>query len=77
MSKNSQTSIETSAPQQTGGFIIKHYFGFSNITRADKKGFLLAHSQMICVQSCFTVPRYVFLIGFHISSSKIEILNKI
>ena len=31
-SNNSQISIETSAPQQAGGFIIKYYFGISNIT---------------------------------------------
>ena len=31
-SNNSQISIETSAPQQAGGFIIKCYFGISNIT---------------------------------------------
>ena len=29
---NSRFSIETSAPQQAGGFIIKHYLGISNIT---------------------------------------------
>ena len=27
----SLTAIETSTPQQAGGFIIKHYFGISNI----------------------------------------------
>ena len=43
MSNDSQISIETSAPQQAGGFIIKYYFGILNITAADKKGFLLAH----------------------------------
>ena len=31
-SDNSQISIETSGPQQAGGFIIKYYFGISNIT---------------------------------------------
>ena len=31
-SNNSQISIEKSAPQQAGGFIIKCYFGISNIT---------------------------------------------
>ena len=31
-SNNSQISHETSAPQQAGGFIIKYYFGISNIT---------------------------------------------
>ena len=31
-SNNSYISIETSAPQQAGGFIIKYYFGISNIT---------------------------------------------
>ena len=31
-SNNSYISNETSAPQQTGGFIIKYYFGISNIT---------------------------------------------
>ena len=31
-SNNSQISIGTSAPQQAGGFIIKYYFGISNIT---------------------------------------------
>ena len=30
-SNNSYISIETSAPQQAGGFIIKYYFGISNI----------------------------------------------
>ena len=29
---NSKISIETSAPQQAGGFIIKRYFGISNVT---------------------------------------------
>ena len=28
---NSKISIETLVPQQAGGFIIKHYFGISNI----------------------------------------------
>ena len=36
-SNNSQISIETSAPQQVGGFIIKYYFGISKLPRADKK----------------------------------------
>ena len=31
-SDNSLFSIETSAPQQVGGFILKHYFGISNVT---------------------------------------------
>ena len=30
-SNNSWVAIETSAPQQAGSFIIKHYFGVSNI----------------------------------------------
>ena len=42
-SNNSYISIETSVPQQAGGFIIKYYFGISILLRADKKGFLLAH----------------------------------
>ena len=42
-SNNSQISIETSAPQQAGGFIIKCYFEFQILPRADKKDFLLAH----------------------------------
>ena len=36
-------SIEISTPQQAGGFILKHYFGFQLLQRADKKGFLFAH----------------------------------
>ena len=59
--------------QQAGGFIIKYYFGISIIPRADKKGFLLSHSQIIPVQSCFTVPRYACLIGFPITVVKPEI----
>ena len=31
-SNNSLISIEISGPQQAGGFIMKHYFGISNIT---------------------------------------------
>ena len=50
---------------------------FQILPPADKKGFLLAHKQAISVQSRFTVPRYVFLIGFPITISKSEILNQI
>ena len=31
-SNNALFSIETSAPQQVGGFILKHYFGIPNVT---------------------------------------------
>ena len=75
---NSQISIETSVPHQAGGFILKHYFGVSKCYREQvKKGFLLAHQQTTCVQSCFTVLRYAFLIDFPITINKPEILNQI
>ena len=38
-SNNSLISIETSAPQQVGGFTIKHYFGISNIATCRQKRF--------------------------------------
>ena len=43
MNNNSQCSIETSAPQQPGGFIVKPYLEIQLLPRADKKGFALAH----------------------------------
>ena len=36
-SNNSWISIETSAPQEAGGFVIKHYFGISNYCMQIKK----------------------------------------
>ena len=41
-SNNSLIFIETSTPQQAGGFIIKHYLEFQILPRADRKDFLLA-----------------------------------
>ena len=38
-SNNPEISIEKSAPQQAGGFIIKHYLGISNIVKKKKKKF--------------------------------------
>ena len=67
---------ETSVPQQASSFIIKCYFGISNITACKKKScFLLVHCQTIDVQSCFTVPRHAFLIGFSITISELWIPN--
>ena len=42
---------------------------------ADIKYFLLAHCQTSDVQSCFTVTRHSFLIGFPITISNIYILS--
>ena len=74
-SNNSQISIERSVPQQAAGFIVKYYFGISNISVCRQKKAPVAHQQTIDVQSCFTVPRYAFFISFPIIISKPEILN--
>ena len=50
-SNNSQISIETSAPQQAGGFIKNTTLEFQILPQADKKGLLLTHQQTIGVQS--------------------------
>ena len=50
---NSEISIETSAPQQAGAFIIKYYFGISNITkRKNNPCPIMFHCAKICV-SCW------------------------
>ena len=48
---------------------------FQILPRADRKGFLLGHQQTIDIQSCFTVPRYAFFIGFPITIRKRDIVN--
>ena len=45
--------------------------------RANRKCFLLVYCQEINIQSCFTVLRHAFFIGFPIGSSKPWILNGI
>ena len=61
--------------QQAGGFIIKSYFAVPNVPHANKKCFLLVHSQTKDVQPCFTVLSHAFLIGFPIAISKPRILS--
>ena len=48
---------------------------FQILPRADEKGFLLALEKTIDVKSCFTMPRYAFLIGFPKTVNKPEILK--
>ena len=38
--------------------------------RANRKSFLLVHSQTMDVESCFTVPRHSYLTSFAITISK-------
>ena len=56
--------------EQAGGFIIKRYFGIQILPCANRKCVLLVHCQTIDVQSCFTMSRHAFLIGFPITISK-------
>ena len=71
-SNKSSISIETSVPQQAGGFIIKRYFGTSNYAGYRTKMFPLGSMAKNRAQSCFPVPRYAFLIGIPITIRKLK-----
>ena len=67
---NCQISIETSAPQQAVGFIIKHYIGISNIGACrwltDKQS--MSNHVSLCQGIRFSI-------GFPLTISKPQILN--
>ena len=74
-SSNSYTSIKTYASQQSGVFIIKCYFGISNIATYRQKmssvGSLINNRCPII----FHCAKNAFLIGFSVTIFKPEILN--
>ena len=51
------------------------FYNFNLLLSANTNFFLLFHSQIIDFQSCFTVSRHTFFIGFPIAISKPWILS--
>ena len=69
-SNNWYISVEISASQQAGSFIIKATLKFQILLLADSECFLLSLCQTIDTQSCFTLPRLAFRIDFSVTINK-------
>lgn len=61
--------------QLAGSFIIEPTLEIQILARANRKLFPTVSPSNNDVQSCFTVSRHAFLVGFPITIGKVKILN--